>query len=95
MLGTFILGILAGAGAPYAEPKIKEFLDRVLSNETPIQPGEMKLFTLALCLVGAAILSMVFGDPHALPLTLGGAAGVFGPRLIDKYKASKAPDYDS
>ena len=95
MLGTFILGILAGAGAPYAEPKIKEFLDGVLLSDTPFQPGEMKLFSLAACLVGAAILSMIFGEPHAVPLALGAAAGVFGPRLIDKYKASKAPDYDS
>ena len=95
MLGTFILGVVAGAGAPYAEPKIKEFLDGVLLSDAPIQPGEMKLFSLAVCLVGAAILSMIFGDPHAVPLAIGAAVGVFGPRLIDKYKASKAPDYDS
>lgn len=95
MLATFILGILAGAGAPYAEPKIKEFLDGVMLSETPIEPGEMKLFSLAACLLGAAILSMIFGEAHAVPLALGAAAGVFGPRLIEKYKASKTPDYDS
>lgn len=95
MLATFILGILAGAGAPYAEPKIKEFLESVLLSESPIQPGEMKLFSFATCLFGAAILSMIFGEAHAVPLALGAVAGVFGPRLIDKYKASRAPDYDS
>ena len=63
--------------------------------ETPIEPGEMKLFSLSVCLVGAAILSMVVGQAHAVPLTLGAAVGVFGPRLIEKYKASRAPDYDS
>ena len=52
MLATFILGVLAGAGAPYAEPKIKEFLDGFLLSDAPIQPGEMKLFSLAVCLVG-------------------------------------------
>lgn len=95
MFATLILGALAGVGAPYAEPKIKEFLDQVMLAETPIQPAEMKLFSLAVCLVAAAILSMVFGEAHAVPLTLGAAAGVFGPRLIEKYKASRAPDYDS
>ena len=95
MFATFILGILAGAGSPYAEPRIKEFLDGVMLSETPITPGEMKLFALAVCLVAAAILSMIFGEAHAVPLALGAAAGVFGPRLIEKYRASRAPDYDS
>ena len=95
MFGTFILGILAGWGAPYAEPKIREFLDGLLLSETPITAMEMRSFALALCLLGAAILSMVFGEPHAVPLALGAAAGVFGPRLIDRWKTSRAPDYDS
>jgi len=95
MLATFILGLLAGAGSPYAEPRIKQFLDGVLLSDTPMEPGELKLFSLASCLVGAAILSMIFGESHAVPLALGAAAGVFGPRLIEKYKASRAPDYDS
>ena len=95
MFSTFIFGILAGAGAPYAEPRIKEFLDKGTLGETPIQPNEMPLFSLSVCLVGAALLSMVLGEAHAVPLTLGAAAGVFGPRLIEKYKASRAPDYDS
>lgn len=95
MFATFILGILAGVGSPYAEPKIKDFLDGVLLSDTPIAPGELKLFSLAVCLVGASILSMLFGAAHAVPLALGAAGGVFGPRLIDKYRASRAPDYDS
>ncbi len=95
MFATFILGILAGAGAPYAEPKIKQFLDQVMLAETPIEPAELKLFSLSVCLAGAAILSMIVGEAHAVPLTFGAVAGVFGPRLIEKYKASRAPDYDS
>ena len=95
MFGTFILGIAAGWGAPYAEPKIKEFIEGVLMSDAPIQPKEWGLFSLSICLVGAALLSMIFGDPHAMPLALGAALGVFGPRLIDKWKATKTPDYDS
>ena len=95
MFATFILGVLAAAGAPYAEPRIKAFLDSVMLSETPIEPNEMKLLSLTVCLLGAAILSMILGEPHAVPLAMGAAAGVFGPRLIEKYRASRAPDYDS
>ncbi|MDJ1017177.1 MAG: hypothetical protein QNJ35_11745 [Paracoccaceae bacterium] len=95
MLATFILGVLAGFGAPYAEPRIKEALKSVLLADAPIEPLEMRGFSLALCLLGAAILSMIFGSPHAAPLALGAVVGVFGPRLMEKWKARKTPDYDS
>ena len=95
MLGTFILGIAAGWGAPFAEPKVKAALENVLLNDVPVEPMEMRLFAFAVCLVGAAILSMIFAEPHAAPLAIGAAVGVFGPRLVDKWKASRNPDYDS
>ncbi len=95
MLGTFILGIAAGWGAPYAEPRIKAALDGILLDETPVQPMEMRLFSFAICLVGAAVVSMILYEPHAAPLALGAALGVFGPRLIEKYRAAKTPDYDA
>ncbi len=95
MLATLILGIAAGAGAPYAEPKVKELMEGVLLTETPLEGMELRLFTFAILLVLAALLSMVFGSAHAMPLALGAALGVFGPRLIDRYKSAKNPDYDS
>lgn len=95
MFGTFILGVAAGWGAPYAEPRIKAALDGVLLDETPIAPKEMALLSLAICLLGAAVLSMLVSDPHAAPLTLGAVAGVLGPKLIDRWRSGKAPDYDS
>ena len=95
MLGTFILGIAAGWGAPYAEPRIKAALDGILLDETPVQPMEMRLFSFAICLVGAAVVSMILSEPHAAPLALGAALGVFGPRLVEKYRAAKTPDYDA
>lgn len=95
MFGTFILGAIAGWAAPYAEPRIKAALDGVLLDETPIAPREMALLSFAVCLLAAAILSMMVAEPHAAPLALGAVAGVFGPKLIDKWRASKAPDYDS
>ncbi len=95
MFGTFLLGIVAGWAAPYAEPKIKPFLESILANEAPVQPREATLFSLALCLFAAAILSMIFAVPHAAALALGAGLGIFGPRLVDKWKANKSPDYDS
>lgn len=95
MFGTLILGAAAAWAAPYAEPRIKAALDGLLLDDTPVQPKEMALFSFAVCLVGAAVLSMIFAEPHAAPLAIGAAIGVFGPRLIEKWKGAKAPDYDS
>lgn len=95
MLATLLLGIAAGAGAPYAEPHVKSALDGMLQSETPIDAMELRLFTFAILLVGAALLSMIFGSAHAMPLAIGAAIGVFGPRILEKYRASKRPDYDS
>ena len=95
MLGTLILGIVAGAAAPYAEPKVKTAIENILLDDVPASPIEMRMFAFAVCLVGAALLSMVFGEPHAAPLAIGAAIGIFGPRLVAKWKASRNPDYDS
>ena len=95
MLGTLILGIAAGALAPYAEPKVKTAIEGVLLDDVPATPIEMRMFAFAICLLGAAILAMAFAEPHAAPLALGAAIGIFWPRLQAKWKASRNPDYDS
>jgi uncharacterized membrane protein YeaQ/YmgE (transglycosylase-associated protein family) len=95
MFGTFILGLAAGWVAPYAEPRIKAALDGVLLDDTPIAPKEMALLSFAVCLLGAAVLSMLVAEPHAAPLALGAVAGVFGPKLIEKWRTGKRPDYDN
>ena len=95
MLADLILGIAAGAGAPYAEPRLKSALENMLLSDAPLTASELKLVSLAACLVGAAILSYVFGEGEALPLTLGAVVGVFGPRIIDRIQKRKAPDYDT
>lgn len=95
MLGTLILGLAAGALAPYAEPKVKTALENILLDEIPATPIEMRMFAFAICLVAAAVLAMAFSEPHAAPLAVGAAIGIFGPRLQAKWKASRNPDYDS
>lgn len=93
MLATFILGIAAGAGAPYAESHVKGALEGLLLSDAPMSDMELRLFTFAICLVGASILAYIFGNGSAFALALGAALGVFGPRIIDRIQKSKAPDY--
>ena len=93
MLATVILGILAGAGVPYAEAHVKKALEGMLLSDAPLTPDELKLFTFAALLVGAAILAYIFGNGSAFALAIGAALGVFGPRLIDRFQKRTPPDY--
>lgn len=93
MLATLLLGIAAGAGAPYAEEHVKGALESVLLAEAAMSPTELRLFSFAVCLVGASILAHVFGNGSAFALALGAAIGVFGPRLVDRIQKRREPDY--
>ena len=93
MLATLILGIAAGAGAPYAETRVKGALESVLLSDAPLSPMELRLFSFAVCLVAAPVLAYVFGNGSGFALSLGAAIGVFGPRILDRIQKRKAPDY--
>jgi drug/metabolite transporter (DMT)-like permease len=95
MLGTFILGLAAGWGAPFAEPKVSAALGKILRGGSEVGPVELRMITFAACLLGAAILSMILTYPHAFPLAFGAAVGVLVPRLREIWKIARAPDYDS
>ncbi len=95
MLATIILAAAAGWLAPRAEEPVKGAIESVLLTEAPITAVELRLISFAACLVGAAILSMIFGEPHALALAAGALLGVLGPRLTARYRRSRNPDYDS
>lgn len=93
MLATLILGIAAGAAAPYAEPHVKKLLEGVLLSDAPMSNLELRVFSFSVCLVGAAILASAFGNGSAFFLSVGAALGVFGPRIIDRIQKRQAPDY--
>ena len=95
MVVTFILGVAAGWGAPYAEPHIRKALGKALKDEIPGEPREMALISLAACVLGASILAMLIASSHSLPLALGVVGGALGPHLLRMWRASKTPDYDS
>ncbi len=92
MLADLILGIAAGAGTPYAEPKIRQALGGMFTD-APLSAMELRMVSFAVCLTGAAVLSLVFGDGEALPIAFGSVVGVFGPRIINRVQGRRDPDY--
>ncbi len=82
---TFILGLVAGFAAPLVEGPIKRALDGILMAETPLEPGEMRGLSLAVCLLVAAVISAIFTNGGVIALTLGAVIGVFAPRLVSRF----------
>ncbi|MEM7753075.1 MAG: hypothetical protein AAF230_06650 [Pseudomonadota bacterium] len=94
MIWTFILGAIAGWGAEGAEDRLKPLVAQYLPGEAP-GGVEMRAISLALCLFAASVIAVFSGGGSAVALALGGVLGVLGPRLYAKFKATRAPDYDS
>ena len=94
MIWTFILGAIAGWGAGATEDRLRPLIGQYVPGQPP-GAVEMRAISLSLCLLGAAILAALSGGGGAVALTLGGVAGVFGPRLYAKFRAARAPDYDN
>ena len=96
MIVTLLLGLVAGWGAVYLEDHLRGPLARVLSIDPgAFQPVELRSIAFAVCLLAAALLAWIFATPHAVALTLGAAIGVLLPRIRDRLKAGRVPDYDS
>ena len=93
MLATVILGIAAGAGAPYAEPHVKQTLEGMLMSDTTLSAMELRMLSFAVCLVLASMLAWIFGNGSGFALAVGALLGVFGPRLIDRLQKRREPDY--
>jgi len=93
MFVTFILGIIAGWGAPMAEDVLKGPLQKALSGD--LTPIEMRAASLSICLLIAAVLGLIVGSGSALALTLGAVIGVLGARMMERFRTMRAPDYDS
>ena len=83
MIWTFILGAIAGYAAPHAEDRLRPHVDEHLPGGT-VGDAEMRAISLVFCLLIAAIVAMLTGSDHVLPLVLGVTIGVLGPRLWEK-----------
>lgn len=94
MIALFILGALAAWGTPQLEPQIKLVLGRLFPVDD-ISAVEMRGIALSVMLFVAAVLGMLLGSYGAIALASGAIFGALGPRIYQRFKAAKAPDYDS
>ena len=96
MLVAFVLGLVAGWGASHSEAHARRLLSRSLSiEEDSIKAVELRAVALAGCVLLAAVASWLVSEDRAVPLAVGVLAGVLLPRLQDRVRAARAPDYDS
>jgi len=86
MLGTLILGLIGGAAAPYAEPHVTRALEAAAMAETPLSTAELRALSLAICLLATALLAWLVAENSAVALTAGAVLGVFGPRLMARFR---------
>ena len=94
MIWTFIIGMIAGWSAAFAEDRLRPHIEQHLPGRAP-GPGEMRAIALAICILIGAIVAWATGSGRAVPLALGVVIGVLGPRLYDKFREMRAPDYDT
>ncbi|MDJ0637764.1 MAG: hypothetical protein QNJ20_02940 [Paracoccaceae bacterium] len=94
MIWTFLLGIIAGWVAPSVEERMRPMLNQYLPGDR-VSDTELRAVAICVCLLVAAVVAMLTGSSHVLPLTLGAVLGAIGPRLYDKFREMRAPDYDS
>ncbi|MYF88727.1 MAG: hypothetical protein F4186_04805 [Boseongicola sp. SB0676_bin_33] len=93
---AFVLGMVAGWGASHSEIHARRLLSWSLSiAEDSIKAVELRAAALAGCVLLAAVASWLVSEDHAVPLAVGVLAGVLLPRLQDRVRAARAPDYDS
>ncbi len=95
MLVALVLGLAAGWGASRSEVHAGRLLSLVLSvEEASITAVELRAAALAGCVLLAAVASWLVSEDHAVPLAAGALAGVLLPRLQDRVRAARTPDYD-
>lgn len=96
MIVSFLLGLVAGWGAGFAEDQTRGLFAKAFAVQpSSFQPVELRAMTLILCLLLAAILAWIISSPSAVALMVGAAVGVALPRLQERLKAARTPDYDS
>ena len=79
MIFAFLLGLAAGALTPFAEPFVRQAMEKVALAQLRVERSEMDLLTLVLLLLAAALLS---GGGSSFALLLGALIGIFGKRIL-------------
>lgn len=96
MLLTMILGAAAGYAAPKAEPFVQQGLDKVEVLKDAIGETGITIFTVLVLLFFASLLCVVVGvSANGAVLSLFAAAGMFGQKIFEGVKASRAAVEDA
>lgn len=87
MFTSFILAALCCAATPMVEPHVKKALESVMLSEMKLEPREFRVFTFALMLILAAVLTAIFQvDSSAFLSAVGGLLGVSATRLFEVFQ---------
>ncbi len=86
MLG-FIIAVVAGFLAKYAEDPLARPLAKALDPRIKIEPGELRLLSFMAVMLIAGVAAEVLDSGSTLWSILGGIIGYFATRLIAAVKA--------
>lgn len=93
MLGSLVLGLLAGFAAPHVEPRLNDLLEGTFAADPPLGATERAVLSFAICLLGAALLASILGEASAVVLALGAVGGGLAPRIQRMVRKRREPDY--
>lgn len=96
MLLTMILGAAAGYATPMAQPYVEQGLSKVDILKEAVGEQGTTIFTVLALLFFAALVCLVVGvSSNGAVLALFAAAGMFGQKIFDGVKASRAAVEDA
>jgi len=88
MLGSLIIGAIAGALTRWAEGQVKPLIEKLEVNGTDLDDREILVLTFVLSMLAGAIILWLFGmDGTAFWLVLGAVLGFFWARVVEITKA--------
>lgn len=81
MLG-FIVSIVAGFIVPHLEAPVGRPLAKLMSKHITLEDTETRLISFIVAMLGAGIVASLLESGSMFWMTLGGALGYFGARLV-------------
>ncbi len=88
MLGSLIIGALAGALTRWAEVQVKPLIEKLEVKGTDLDDREILVLTFVLSMLAGAIILWLFGmSGTSFWLVLGAVLGFFWERVVEITKA--------
>lgn len=83
---SFLIGVLAGAGTPFAAPHIRTALDNIVQGDITMSDADFKTFSYAVSLMLGGAVVLFAGGGSGFALVLGGFLGLFGRRIYNTFR---------